>query len=119
MPRLSFKKALEKALTSGPATTEQLFARMKATGVRSVFPVTTVKALARRLAGRCRRGIAAQLLVGNRNLFVSAESLQEAAKRFDLADPTARLVAADWLEEQGQAEVAGLRRRARRLTFGP
>jgi uncharacterized protein (TIGR02996 family) len=57
--------------------------------------------------------------VGSRNVFVSAEAVAEAAKRFDLGDPTARLIAADWLEEQGQGELAGLLRRAKRFTRGP
>ncbi len=118
VPMLSFRKALVKALKAGPATAEQLLARMKAAGVRSAYPLTTAKALVRRLGAYGRRSVVAQLLVGGRNVFVPAEALQEAAKRFDLADPTARLVAADWLEEQGQGEVAGLLRRAKRFTFG-
>jgi uncharacterized protein (TIGR02996 family) len=63
--------------------------------------------------------MAAKLLVGSRNIYVSAEAVAEVAGRFDLSDPTARLVAADWLEERGQGEIAGLLRRCRRWTFGP
>jgi uncharacterized protein (TIGR02996 family) len=116
---VSFKKALEEALKGGPATAAQLLDRMRVARIRTAYPITSVKVLARRLASRCRAGMAAQLLVGNRNVFVSAAAVQEAARRFDLQDPTARLIAADWLEEQGQGELAGLLRRARRFTCGP
>jgi uncharacterized protein (TIGR02996 family) len=52
------------------------------------------------------------------NIFGAAEAVAEVAKQFDLTDPAARLVAADWLEERGQSEIAGLLRRCRRWTFG-
>ena len=95
MPRVSFKKALLEALKAGPATAAQPLVRMKAARVRTVYPLTTAKVLARRLGTRCRRGVVAQLLVGSRNIFVAAEAVAEVAGRFDLADPVARLVAAD------------------------
>ncbi len=116
---MSFKKALEEALKQGPATAAQLMERMQVARIRTAYPITSVKVLSRRLGSRCRAGQAAQLLVGSRNVYVSAEAVQEAAGRFDLQDPTARLIAADWLEEQGQGELAGLLRRARRFTCGP
>ena len=43
----------------------------------------------------------------------------DVAGRFDLGDPVTRLVAADWLEEWGRGELAGLLRKARRFTCGP
>jgi uncharacterized protein (TIGR02996 family) len=116
---VSFKKALEAALKEGPATVAQLFKRMRVARIRTANPITTEKVLARRLAARCRWGVVAQLLVGNRNVYVPAEAVADVAGRFDLCDPVARLVAADWLDEQGQGEVAGLLRRARRFTCGP
>jgi uncharacterized protein (TIGR02996 family) len=116
---VSFKKALEEALKKGPATAAQLLDRMRVARIRTAYPITSVKQLARRLGSRCRAGLAAQLLVGSRNVYVSTQAVQEAAKRFDLGDPTARLIAADWLEERGQGELAGLLRRAKRFTCGP
>jgi uncharacterized protein (TIGR02996 family) len=116
---VSFKKALEEALKGGPATAAQLLDRMRVARIRTAYPITAAKVLARRLASRCRRGAAAQLLVGGRNIFVPAEAVAEVAGRFDLTDPVARLVAADWLEERGQGELAGLLRKAKRFTCGP
>jgi len=115
---VSFKKAIDEALREGPATAARLFQRMRVARIRTAYPITSVRVLTRRLCSRCRSGLAAQLLVGTRNVFVAAEAVAEAAERFDLGDRAARLVAADWLEERGQEEVAGLLRKARRITFG-
>jgi uncharacterized protein (TIGR02996 family) len=109
---------MEEALKEGPATAAQLFRRMRVDRIRTAYPITSVRVLTRRLCSRCRSGTAAQLLVGTRNVFVAAEAVAEVAKQFDLSDRAARLVAADWLEERGQGEVARLMRRARRVTFG-
>jgi len=119
VPSVSFKKALEEALKGGPATAAPLLGRTRVGRIRTAYPISTAKVLARRLGSRCRAGQAAQLLVGSRNVYVSAEAVQEAARRFDLQGPTARLIAADWLEERGQGALAGLLRRARRFTFSP
>jgi uncharacterized protein (TIGR02996 family) len=61
--------------------------------------------------------IAVPLVMG-RYVYVPAEAVVDVAGRFDQADPVARLVAADWLEERGRGELAGLLRRARRFTCG-
>jgi uncharacterized protein (TIGR02996 family) len=78
---------------------------------RSTFPG--------RLLRQVRAKVTAKLLVKGQNLYLLAEAVAEVAGRFDLSDPVARLVAADWLEERGQGELAGLLRRARRFTCGP
>jgi uncharacterized protein (TIGR02996 family) len=72
-----------------------------------------------RLARQVRGRVTAKLLVRGQNVYVPAEAVADVAGRFDLTDPVARLVAADWLEERGQGELAGLLRRARRFTCGP
>jgi hypothetical protein len=109
---------MDEALKGGPATAAQLFRRMRVDRIRTAYPITSVRILARRLGSRCRSGMAAQLLVGTRNVFVSAEAVAEAAKQFDLSDRASRKVAADWLDERGQGEIAGLLRRCRKWTFG-
>ena len=45
--------------------------------------------------------VTAKLLIKGQNVYIPAEAVAEVAAKFDLTDPVARLVAADWLEEQG------------------
>jgi uncharacterized protein (TIGR02996 family) len=126
--RASFRKALAEALRAGPCDAPTLVERMYAAGWQpSRRPEESVHGLhnsmQHRMDWRCRRGMAAKLLAGNKNVYVSAEAVAvavaEVSGRFDLSDPTARLIAADWLEERGRGEVAALLRRCRRWTFGP
>jgi uncharacterized protein (TIGR02996 family) len=110
-------------LRAGPCDAPTLVGRMYAAGWKpSRRPEESAHGLhnsvQHRMDGRCRRGQAARLLVGNRNVYVSAGAVAEVSGRFDLSDPAARLIAADWLEERGRGEVAALLRRAKRWTFG-
>jgi uncharacterized protein (TIGR02996 family) len=72
-----------------------------------------------RMVRQVRGRVTAKLRVKGQNVYIPADMVAEVASRFDLAEPVARLVAADWLEERGQGELAGLLRRARRFTCGP
>lgn len=76
------------------------------------------RAVPARLRRLVEKGLLAKAFVKGRNYFIPGEAVAEAAKQFDLHDPTARLIAADWLEERGQEEIAGLLRQAKRWAFG-
>src|SRR5438477_6886485 len=67
------------------------------------------RAVPARLDRMVRNKVVAKVLVKGRNYFVPGETVREVADRFDLSDPTARLVAADYLEERGQEQLAGRR----------
>ncbi len=118
MPHLgpkAFDAAVLALLQERPRTAREILVHLYVTRghctSRGTFPD--------RLARQVRRRVVAKLLVQGKNLYVPAEAVADVAARFDLADPGARLVAADWLEEQGQGELAGLLRKARRFTCGP
>jgi hypothetical protein len=123
--RTPFKKALDAALRQGPADAVTLLGRLYEAGWKPKRrPEDSVHGLhnsmQHRLGWRCQRGgMAAKMLVGQVNVYVAAGAVREVAARFDLNDPQARLVAADFLEDRGQTEVAGLLRRCRKWTFGP
>jgi uncharacterized protein (TIGR02996 family) len=117
MPHLgpkAFDAAVLAFLGKKPATAPEILAHLYATHGhctnRGTFPD--------RLLLQVRAKVTAKLLVKGQNIYIPAEVVADVAGRFDLADPVARLVAADWLEERGQGEVAGLLRKARRFTCG-
>lgn len=114
---------LRAALAQGPADAVTLGERMKAAGwLPASDPDACVHGPAhsmnRRMLWRCRRGHAACLLVGGKNIYLHRDAVKAAAYRFDLQDATARLIAADWVADQGDEVLAGLLRKARRVTFG-
>jgi uncharacterized protein (TIGR02996 family) len=106
-------EALRAALAGGPRTQDELYAAVSPKGhtlAGSHFFV--------RLKSRVKNGLLAKLLVKGTNQYLLTEQLLGAEREFDLSDPAARLVAADWLEERGQPELARLLRQARRFTCG-
>jgi hypothetical protein len=119
-----FRAAVLALLREGPATLGQVMARLHALNGYGLtldelwngnFRLVTA-----RLNRLVSREVICKVLVKGRNVFAPAEGvLAQAAATFDLADPATRLVAADWVGEQGQGELAGLLRKARRWTFGP
>jgi uncharacterized protein (TIGR02996 family) len=110
----AFDAAVLACLRERPRTTPEILADLYATHgrctARSIFP--------ERLKRQVRDRVVAKLLVKGQNVYIPADTVAEVAGRFDLTDPVARLVAADWLEERGQGELAGLLRRAKRFTCG-
>jgi hypothetical protein len=119
-----FRAAVLALLREGPATLTQVMARLHALNGYGLTPDEfwngNFRFVPARLNRLVSRGAICKMLVKGRNVFAPAEgALAEAAARFDLADPATRLVAADWVEEQGQDELAGLLRKARRWAFGP
>jgi uncharacterized protein (TIGR02996 family) len=119
-----FHAAVLALLREGPAALEQVMARLHAADGYGLSLNEFWNAHRRSVPARLNRLVAREaickVLVRGRNVFAPAEGvLAEAAARFDLADPAARLVAADWVEEQGDPELAGLLRKARRWAFGP
>ena len=118
MPHLgpkAFDAAVLALLRRQPATAHEILTHLLATYGDCTNPGT----FQMRLKRQVRWKVTAKLLVKGQNVYVPAEAVAEVAGRFDLNDPVARLVAADWLDERGQGEVAGLLRRARRFTCGP
>jgi hypothetical protein len=102
-------------LRQQPATAPEILAHLyRRYGVRSTHSYT----FPTRLARQVRRQVTAKLLVKGQDVYVPAEAVADVKAQFDLAGPEARLVAADWPEERGQGELAGLLRRARRFTGG-
>ena len=117
MPHLgpkAFDAAVLAFLGKKPATAPEMLAHLYATygrcTNRGTFPG--------RLLRQVRTRVTAKLLIKGKNLYIPAEAVADVTGSFDLADLVARLVAADWLEERGQGEVAGLLRKARRFTCG-
>jgi uncharacterized protein (TIGR02996 family) len=118
MPHLgprAFDAAVLAFLGKKPATAPEILAHLYASYGRCTNRGTFQMRLIRQVRAR----VTAKLLVKGKNIYVPAEAVADVAGRFDLADPVARLVAADWLDEQGKEELAGLLRRARRFTCGP
>ena len=112
----AFDAAVLAYLRQRPATQAEVLAHLyrrygpRCTN-RGTFPM--------RLARQVRDRVTAKLLIKGTNVYVPAEAVADVAGRFDLTDPVARLVAADWLDERGQGELAGLLRKAKRFTCGP
>jgi uncharacterized protein (TIGR02996 family) len=118
MPHLgpkAFDAAVLTFLRERPRTAPEILAHLYATHGRCTNRGTFQMRLVRQVRGR----VTAKLLVKGKNVYVPAEAVADVAGRFDLTDPVARLVAADWLEERGQGELAGLLRKAKRFTCGP
>ncbi len=111
----AFDAAVLAFLRQRPATAPEILAHLLATYGHCTHPGTFPERLVRQV----RRGVTTKLLVKGQNVYVPGEAVADVAGRFDLDDPTARLVAADWLEEQGRGELAALLRQARRFTGGP
>jgi uncharacterized protein (TIGR02996 family) len=110
----AFDAAVLAYLRKKPAAAPEILAHLYANYGDCTNPGTFPNRLKRQVRGR----VTAKLLVKGQNVYVPAEAVAEVAGRFDLTDPATRLVAADWLDEQGQSELAGLLRRARRFTCG-
>ena len=111
----AFDAAVLAFLRRKPATAPEILGHLYANYGGCTNPGTFQMRLKRQVRGK----VTAKLLVKGQNVYVPAEAVADVAGRFDLTDPVARLVAADWLEEQGQGELAGLLRKARRFTCGP
>jgi uncharacterized protein (TIGR02996 family) len=111
----AFDAAVLAFLRERPRTAREILVHLYATHGdctnRSTFPD--------RLRRQVRCRVTAKLLVKGQNVYVPGEAVADVAARFDLNDPAARLVAADWLEERGQEGLAALLRKARRFTGGP
>jgi uncharacterized protein (TIGR02996 family) len=117
MPHLgpkAFDAVVLALLRQRPATAPEILAHLLANYGDCTNPGT----FQMRLKRQVRWKVTAKLLVKGQNVYVPAEAVAEVAGRFDLNDPVARLVAADWLDEQGKGELAGLLRKARRFTGG-
>jgi uncharacterized protein (TIGR02996 family) len=118
MPHLgpkAFDAAVLAFLGKRPATAPEILAHLHA----GYGECTNTGTFQMRLNRQVRWKVTAKLLIKGQNLYVPADAVADVAGRFDLTDPVARLVAADWLDEQGREELAGLLRKARRFTCGP
>lgn len=107
-------EALRAALAAGPRTQGELYAAVSQTGHTLAGGYFFL-----RLKSRIKKGLLAKLLVKGRNVYLLPEQLLGAEREFDLTDPAARLIAADWLEERGKEGLARLLRQAKRFTCGP
>jgi hypothetical protein len=118
MPHLgpkAFDAAVLAFLRKQPATAPEILAHLYATHGRCTHDGTFLERLARQVRSRAT----AKLLVKGQNVYVPAEAVADVAAKFDLTDPVARLVAADWLAEQGKEGLARQLRQAGRFTCGP
>jgi uncharacterized protein (TIGR02996 family) len=106
-------ETLRAALAGGPRTQPELYAAVRQQGQTPAGGYFFL-----RLKSRVNNGLLVKLLVKGENHYLLTEQLLGAEREFDLTDPAARLVAADWLEERGQPELARLLRQARRFTCG-
>jgi hypothetical protein len=97
----AFDAAVLAFLGKQPATAPEILAHLYATHGRC----TNRGTFPGRLVRQVRAKVTAKLLVKGQNVYLPAEAVAEVAGRFDLSDPAARLVAADWLDDQGNASA--------------
>jgi hypothetical protein len=118
-----FREAVLALVRDRPATLEQIMARLHAINgyglTLNEFWNGNWRSVPARLNRLVARGVIAKAFVRGRNYFVAGEAVREAAARFDLTDPSARLVAADFVEERGDPATADLLRKTKRWAFGP